>query len=45
MLDVKLIRTQPDAVRKGLQDRGGRYVPELEKFFPPPRPSRAATGG
>ena len=30
MLDVKLLRDNPDAVRQGLQDRGGRYVPELE---------------
>ena len=31
MLDIKLIRDNPAAVRKGLQDRGGRYLPELEK--------------
>ncbi|MCB4756337.1 MAG: serine--tRNA ligase [Elusimicrobia bacterium] len=31
MLDIKLIRDNPDLVRKGLQDRGGRYLPDLEK--------------
>ncbi len=31
MLDIKLLRDQPDAVRKGLQNRGGRYLPDLEK--------------
>jgi len=33
MLDIKLIRENPDVVRKGLKDRGGRYVPELEKVL------------
>src|SRR5437762_12448053 len=31
MLDIKLIRDNPDLVRKGLQNRGGRYVPDFEK--------------
>jgi seryl-tRNA synthetase len=33
MLDIKLIRTQPDAVRKGLADRGGRYLPAFEDLL------------
>src|ERR1044071_3194126 len=31
MLDIKLIRDNLDVVRKGLQNRGGRFVPDLEK--------------
>lgn len=31
MLDIKLIREKPDLVRQGLQNRGGRYLPDLEK--------------
>lgn len=33
MLDIKLIRDNPDAVKKGLSDRGGRYLPDLEKLI------------
>jgi len=31
MLDVKLLRSQPDVVRKALADRGGRSLPVLEE--------------
>lgn len=30
MLDIKTLRTQPEAVREGLRRRGGRYLPALE---------------
>jgi len=30
MLDIKLIRDNPDLVRQGLKNRGGRYVPDLD---------------
>jgi seryl-tRNA synthetase len=30
MLDIKLIRNDPDRVRRGIQNRGGRYLPALE---------------
>ncbi|MBV9080928.1 MAG: serine--tRNA ligase [Elusimicrobia bacterium] len=30
MLDVKLLRDAPDVARKGIKDRGGRYLPDLE---------------
>lgn len=33
MLDIKLIRDNPDLVRKGLQNRGGRSLPDLEKVL------------
>ncbi len=33
MLDIKLIRDNPELVRKGLQDRGGRYIPDLEQVI------------
>lgn len=33
MLDMKLIRTQPETVRQGLQNRGGRYLPALEQVL------------
>ena len=33
MLDVKLIRSQPDLVRKGIADRGGRYLPAFEELL------------
>ncbi len=33
MLDIKLIRDNPDAVRKGLQNRGGKYLPDLEQLI------------
>jgi seryl-tRNA synthetase len=33
MLDLKLLRTQPDVVRRGLQNRGGRYLPALEELL------------
>lgn len=33
MLDIKLIREKPELVRKGLQDRGGRYLPDLEQLI------------
>jgi seryl-tRNA synthetase len=31
MIDIKLIRTQLDRVRQGLESRGGRYIPALEE--------------
>jgi len=31
MLDIKLIRSNPDRVRTGFHDRGGRYLPVLDK--------------
>jgi seryl-tRNA synthetase len=31
MLDNKLLREAPDAVRKGLQNRGGKAIPDFEK--------------
>ena len=30
MLDIKLLRTNPDVVRQGLKARGGRYLPALD---------------
>ncbi len=33
MLDIKLIRTQPETVRKALENRGGRYLPALEDLL------------
>jgi seryl-tRNA synthetase len=30
MLDIKLIRENPDAVKKGLTDRGGKNLPDFE---------------
>ena len=33
MLDIKLIREKPELVRKGLQDRGGKTVPDLEQLI------------
>jgi seryl-tRNA synthetase len=33
MLDIKLLRANPDAVRQGLQARGGRYLPALEELL------------
>src|SRR5690349_3709513 len=33
MLDIRLIRDNPDVVRKGLQDRGGRSLPDFEKVL------------
>ncbi len=33
MLDMKMIRTQPELVRRGLQNRGGRYLPALEQLL------------
>ncbi|MCG3205684.1 MAG: Serine--tRNA ligase [Elusimicrobia bacterium] len=33
MLDIKTIREKPDLVRKGLQDRGGKYLPDLEQLI------------
>lgn len=33
MLDIKLIRDNPDVVRKGLTDRGGKALPDLEKVL------------
>jgi seryl-tRNA synthetase len=33
MLDIKLIRQNPDVVRKALSDRGGRYLPAYEEFL------------
>ncbi len=31
MLDIKLIRANPEKARAGMGDRGGRYLPALEK--------------
>ena len=33
MLDIKLIRSNPERVRTGLGDRGGRYLPELARII------------
>jgi seryl-tRNA synthetase len=33
MLDIKLIRTQPDAVRKAIENRGGRFLPKWEELL------------
>ncbi len=33
MLDIKLIRSNPERVRTGLADRGGRYLPVLEDIL------------
>lgn len=33
MLDIKLIRDNPDFVRQGLTNRGGRSLPDLEKVI------------
>ncbi|MBI5242861.1 MAG: serine--tRNA ligase [Elusimicrobia bacterium] len=33
MNDPKLLRAQPERARKGIQDRGGRYLPPLERFL------------
>lgn len=33
MIDPKLLRSDPDRVRKGLRDRGGRYLPALEELL------------
>ena len=41
MLDVKLIRDNPAVVRKGLGDRGGRYLPDFEKALAIDREWRA----
>ncbi|HBB66961.1 MAG: serine--tRNA ligase [Elusimicrobia bacterium GWA2_56_46] len=33
MLDIRLIRSDPNRVRTGLRDRGGRYLPALDKII------------
>lgn len=33
MNDPKLLRAQPERARKGVQDRGGRYLPLLERYL------------
>ena len=33
MLDLKLIRSNPEKARAGIKDRGGRYLPALEKVL------------
>lgn len=33
MLDLKALRTDPDAVRKGIVARGGRHLPQLEALL------------
>ncbi len=42
MLDLKLIRTEPETARKGLKDRGGRYLPALEEVLRLDEKRRAA---
>ena len=32
MIDISLARKDPERVRKGLKDRGGRYLPAFEEF-------------
>ena len=33
MLDIKLIRKSPEAVRAALKSRGGRSLPDLERLI------------
>lgn len=33
MLDIKLVRTQPDRVRKAIENRGGRFLPKFEELL------------
>lgn len=33
MIDIKLIRTQPDVVRKSIENRGGRFLPKFEELL------------
>ncbi len=33
MLDIKLIRTQPDLVRKAIENRGGKFLPKFEELL------------
>lgn len=33
MLDIKLIRTQPDVVRKAVENRGGRFLSKFEELL------------
>lgn len=43
MLDIKLIRDNPDAVRAGLTGRGGRSLPDLERALEKDKEWRALT--
>ncbi len=33
MNDPKFLRSEPEKARKGIQDRGGRYLPAVEKYL------------
>ena len=33
MIDIRLIRDNPERVRKGLKDRGGKTITEFEKVL------------
>ena len=33
MLDIKLVRQNPGLIRKGLEDRGGRFVPAFDELL------------
>ncbi len=45
MLDIKLIRDNPDFVRTGLQNRGGRAIPDFEKALAKDKEWRTVLGG
>ena len=32
MLDIKTVRQNPDAIRKALENRGGRFLPAFQEF-------------
>lgn len=42
MLDIKLIRTQPDLIRKAIENRGGKFLPKFEELLLFQQPSRDA---
>ena len=41
MLDVKLIRQNPEVLRSALKNRGGRYLPALEEFLSAAKPKKS----
>lgn len=42
MLDIKLIRTQPDLVRKAIENRGGKFLPKFDELLLLDKDLRAA---